>query len=426
MKILRLIVISVLLIFTSQAVSEDIQKVLNKKVSPNFSGLPLSKALNLLAKQYSINLVIGGAVEGYVTMQLTNVALGDALTAILMANGYHYLIENDVILVKQFDMDINGELSTHIFSLKYVDAFLLKSSIEPLLSKKGKATAMLSEPVKKELADQDQRSDALIITDFSHNIREIAKVVKVMDKPSEQLHIEIRLVETLIGDEKQVGLNIPKKIEVGVEGAESTVPFSYKPSEETKKFSSWYQLPEGGEKLNLGVLTVNELKATLDYLAMDNNSKLISNPKVLAMNNRKATIIMGTNVPIPELSRGIAGDLITYKNKEVSMNLTVVPRINEGKKITLNVHPMLEEITGYTGDVSAPQPITSRREVQTTVMVNDGETVVIGGLIKQTENKIVNKIWLLGDIPLLGYLFKHVSTKKEKTDLLIFITTKIL
>jgi type II secretory pathway component GspD/PulD (secretin) len=294
------------------------------------------------------------------------------------------------------------------------------------LSKKGKITALLAEPVKKENAELDQRSDVLVVTDFRKNIADIAAVVSAMDKPVQQLHIEIRLVETLIGDEKQVGLNLPKSINVNMEGAESTVPFSYKPSEETKKFSSWYELPEAGDKLSLGVLTVDQLKATLDYLAMDNSSKLLSNPKVLAMNNKKAVIIMGTNVPIPELSRGIAGDLITYKEKEVSMNLTVVPRINEENKITLQVHPMLEEIVGYTGEAAAPQPITSRREIETTVMVEDGQTVVIGGLIKETENKIEDKIWLLGDIPVLGYLFKHVSTKKEKTDLLIFITTKIL
>ena len=108
------------------------------------------------------------------------------------------------------------------------------------------------------------------------------------------------------------------------------------------------------------------------------------------------------------------------------MNLSVIPRINEQNKITLKVHPMLEEITGYTGEAEAPQPITSRREVETTVMVDDGETVVIGGLIKETENKNVEKIWLLGDIPLLGYLFRHIRTQREKTDLLIFITTKIV
>ncbi len=427
MKIMRVFLILILVTsLTIPSFSQDLEEVLQRKVSPNFAGLPLSKALTLLAKQYSLNLVAGGTVEGYVTVQLTNVSLGDALNAILMANGYHYLVENDVILVKNFDLDVNGELSTKVFSLKYADGVLLQSILEPMLSKKGKITALLAEPVEKENAAEDQRSEIVVVTDFVTNLREIEDVVTAMDKPRKQLHIEIRLVETLVGNEKQVGLNLPRSIEVGMEGAEANVPFSYKPSEETKKYSGWYELPEGGDNLNLGVLTMKELKATLDYLAADNNSRLLSNPKVLAMNNKKAVITMGTNIPIPELSRGIAGDLITYKEKEVSMNLSVVPRINEGKTITLEVHPMLEEITGYTGETAAPQPITSRREVQTTVMLEDGETVVIGGLIKETENKIVDKVWMLGDIPLLGYLFKHVSTKKEKSDLLIFITTKII
>jgi hypothetical protein len=122
----------------------------------------------------------------------------------------------------------------------------------------------------------------------------------------------------------------------------------------------------------------------------------------------------------------IAGDLYSYKEKEVNINLEVIPRINEGKKITLNVHPVLEEIIDYIGPADYPQPVTSKREVKTTVMVNSGETVVIGGLIKEMETKSVEKVWLLGDIPLLGYLFRHTIIKKEKKDLTIFITTRIM
>jgi len=100
--------------------------------------------------------------------------------------------------------------------------------------------------------------------------------------------------------------------------------------------------------------------------------------------------------------------------------------INENDLITLDVHPMLEEIIGFTGPADLQQPITSKREVQTTVTVKDGETLVLGGLIKETNTKAVEKVWLLGDIPLIKYLFSTTSTKKEKTDLLIFITPKIM
>lgn len=242
------------------------------------------------------------------------------------------------------------------------------------------------------------------------------------------MQIEVRLVETLMTDEKQVGLNLPKSIGVTMTGAETTAPITKSQSSTSGQsvLSAWYQLPSGSDELTLGVITFDELKATLDFLATDNNSRLISNPKVTALNNKKALIKIGTTVPIPELSRGVGGDYISYREKDVDMSVEVIPLISDDGNITLNVHPILEEIIGYTGPTETPQPITSKREVKTTVMVKDGETVVIGGLVKESESKIVNKVWLLGDIPLLGYFFKHTSTIKEKKDLLIFITTKLM
>jgi type II secretory pathway component GspD/PulD (secretin) len=250
-----------------------------------------------------------------------------------------------------------------------------------------------------------------------------------MDVEPRQLEIEVRLIETLFGSNRQVGLNWPKKISASVTGGETTAPITQSTGgqqQEVRKLSAWYKLPEVHDNITLGVLTVNELNASLELLAQDNNSKLISSPKLTTLDNKKAIIDVGTSVPVPEVSRGIGGDLISYREKQVSMYLEVIPRINEGNIITLSVHPVLEEIIGYTGPSDYPQPITSRREVQTEVTVREGESIALGGLIKESDNKVVEKFWLLGDIPLLGYLFRHTTVRKEKTDLLIFITPKIL
>ncbi len=146
----------------------------------------------------------------------------------------------------------------------------------------------------------------------------------------------------------------------------------------------------------------------------------------MTLNNHRAVIRIGTTVPVPEIQRGFAGDLYSYKEKDVSMRLEVVPVVGEDNEITLKLHPVMQEIIGYTGQAEAPQPIVSIREVETSVVVHDGETVAIGGLVKETTNKQEDKIWLLGNIPILGYLFKHTTIKKEKKDLLIFITSKII
>jgi type IV pilus assembly protein PilQ len=405
--------------------ASDIDEKLNMQVSPKFVGASIQEVLRVLSRQYSLNMVVGDEIRGSVTVQLDNVTLSDALNAVLKSHGYHYVVDNNVIYVKAFDQEINGELSAKVFSLKYLDGYNLKATLEPLLSSKGKIEPLISEKVKDEV---NQRSDILVVTDLWENIRTLENVIKTIDVPSKQIHIEVRLVEVLMSDEKQVGINLPKQVEVSLTGAETTAPITQaqQGAAQQRLFSAWYELPNVDDNLRWGVLTVDELKAGLDYLARDNNSRIVSNPKVTTLNNKKASIKIGTEIPIQEISRGVGGDVITFRYKDVNLNLDVIPRVNEDKLITLNVHPMLEEIIGFTGPADFQQPITSKREVETTVTVNDGETLVLGGLIKETNSKVVEKVWLLGDIPLLKYLFSTTSTKKEKTDLLIFITPKIL
>ncbi len=426
MNKLRIWGLMLLMVLVSTTLSAtDLEKQLQTRVSPKFVGASIQDVLRIFARQYSLNLVVGGDVQGTVTIQLNNVTLGDALNAILKAHGYHYIVEDDVLLVKPFDQDVNGELVTKVLKLRYLDGFLAKNTLVPLLSPKGKIEALISEPAEDEV---DKRSDVLVVTDVWENVQEIARVVKTLDVPNQQVQIEVRLIEKIIGNEKQVGPNWPKKVSSSITGGEVTAPITQSQGTGGQKryLAGWYELPNISDKFTWGVLTFDELKAALDFLSKDNASRLISNPKVTTLNNRRALIRIGTTLPVPEVSRGISGDLISFREEEVNMDLEVIPRINEGGIITLQVHPILEEIIGFTGPSDTPQPITSKREVQTTVTVRDGETVVIGGLIKENSTKNVEKIWLLGDIPLLGYLFRHTSTKKEKTDLLIFITTKIM
>lgn len=399
---------------------------LEQKISTRFVNTPLERAVRILAQQYGLNVIISGQVRGTVTTSLNDVALGEALDAILKAQGYHYVLGDNVIIVKSLKLPLDGDLETKVFQLKYVDGFHLQTALQPLLSSRGKIEPLLSEPENNE---KFQRSNILVVSDLHDQLGKITKVIAAMDQPEKQLQIEVRLVEKFLGGEKKVGLDLPRSATVKMIGAETTAPITKGQGGQSGQqtiLSGWYELPNNVQNLNLGILAIDQLKATLDILAQDANSRLIAKPTVSTMNNKKAVIKMGTTIPIPEISRGISGDLFSYKEKDVSMTLEVIPHIGEHGDITLNVHPIMEEIIGYTGPPDAQQPITSRREVNTTVRLKDGETLAIGGLIKENETKTVDKVWLLGDIPILGYLFKHTSVKKQKSDLLIFITTKII
>ncbi len=421
-----ILVIGLLFLIQTAAYSVDISKVLKQKISTNFVNTSLERVIRVLSNQYNLNIIVGGDASGRVTIQLTNVELGSALNAILKSQGYHYIVGNDVLFVKPEKMNVNGELETRIFNLKYIDGFSLKNSLLPMLSEKGKIEALLSE---KEENEKFNRSHILVITDFWENVQRIDEVIKRMDVPVKSLQIEVRLVEKMIRDEKRVGLDLPTSVSVKTMGAETTAPITKSNQSGSGQaptiLSAWYELPNSVANLNLGVLTLESLKATLDVLAQDANSRLVSKPSVTTLDNKKALVRIGQAIPVPEVSRGISGDLISYKEKDVNMTLEVIPHIGNNGDITLDVHPILEEIIGYTGTADAPQPITSKREVQTTVIVKDGQTLVIGGLIKETKTENISKVWLLGDIPILGYLFKHTDMKVEKSDLLIFITTKI-
>jgi type IV pilus assembly protein PilQ len=366
-----MVIIIFFISITPTPIYPDVSELLAKKISTNFQNTSLPDVLRILASQTNLNLVIGDDVSGRVTIQLSGVTLEDALNAILKSKGYHFITQNDIVLVKKFENDVNGELSNSVINLKYLDGFKLKTSLEPLLSEKGKLEALISQNEEDVLK---QRSDILVVTDVWENVRTIETTLENMDVEPKQLEIEVRLIETLFGSNRQVGLNWPKKISASVTGGELTAPITQSTGgqqQETRKLSGWYQLPEIHDNITLGVLTVNELNASLELLAQDNNSKLISSPKLTTLDNKKAIIDVGTSVPVPEVSRGIGGDLISYREKQVSMYLEVIPRINEGNIITLTVHPILEEIIGYTGPSDYPQPITSRREVQTEVTVRE-------------------------------------------------------
>ncbi len=421
------IVWSIILIAWSLLAQTDsrLDTKLQRRISLNLDNVPVAQVVEMLAAQHQLNVVFADQVKGNVSVSLKDVAVKDALTAVLLPVGAHFIVEDDLLIVKPFASRTPADLRIKVFQLQYWDATDMARTIKPLLSDRGKVEVLVAGENQK---DAVKRADVLVIQDYRQNIEKVAEVIARLDKPVPQIHIEVRLVETNLGAERRIGLNLPTEITVKSTGAENTLPYQnlQGTTNTLEALSGWYELPANVGKLNLGILSVSELQATLSALAKDDNTRLVSSPSVIAMNNRKAVIKIGTSVPIPQVSRGISGDLFSYEEKEVNMYLEVIPRINENHSITMQVHPILEEIVGYVGPSDFPQPIISRREVQTQVMVADSQTVVIGGLIKENTIETVRKVWLLGDVPLLKYLFRHKQKQKQKTNLLIFITPRII
>jgi general secretion pathway protein D len=165
----------------------------------------------------------------------------------------------------------------------------------------------------------------------------------------------------------------------------------------------------------------------LDLLANDDDTKLLQEPQVTTMNNSPANIIVGTTVPIlvPQGEGSVFGtNPYTYENQDVNIALDVLPRLNAHNAISLAINASVQSIIGYIGGDS--RPIISNKETNTNVRVKNGETLLIGGMIFDTEEEKISKLPILGDLPFIKNLFRYSSSKKEQKELLIFITPTII
>lgn len=426
MKLTILLILLLLFPFNSYLQTNDILEAkLNQKVnSMEFPNTNVSNLLRILAKQNGLNIVLGPEIKGNVSVSLRNVTVRDVLNSVLSSLGFNYVISNNIIFVKSFEREVPAELTSKVFKLKYRDAYDLIQPVTSLLTKKGKVEVF--QDVKTDKPEQ-LRSDILVVTDINANVEKISSVIDEVDVFQSQILIEVRLIETILGENQKLGFNWPKRFGAKMSGADpSSISSGESPISTSSPLLGFTEFPISNESFELGILSVDELSIALDLLEEDTDSKLVSNPKISTINKKKAKIRIGTTIPIAEVNRGAAGDLITYKDKDVDVVLEVTPRIQPDNKIFLEVHPLIEEIIGYTGEGDFRQPITSVREVNTSVTINSEETVIIGGMVKESKQETISKVWLLGDIPLLGYLFQSKIAETQKTDMLIFITPKIL
>jgi len=424
MKKLIIIICTFLICFNppvlnAQNVNAVDYKLAQKVSSLEFKDIDIKDVLRILARQHRLNIVVSSEVSGKISVSLSNVEVKDVLSTILESQGCHFLVKNDLILVKSFERDSYNETTSEVFHLNYLDAVEVKESLAHLLTSKGEMRVLDLEKTEKT---EERRSNIIVVKDLPENIARIRSILEELDVPQMQLLIEARLIETILGEDDKFGFNLPKSVRVSMTGAN---PANVGQVDLNSGLSASAKFPVG-KNVNLGILTTDELAFTLDALSRDESTKLISNPKVATLNNKKALLRVGTNIPVPEVNRGIGGDLITYKDKQVDVMLEVIPRIEPDNRINLIVHPVIEEIIGYTGEGDFLQPITSVREVQTTLSVAPGETIVLGGLVKDNKMIVEDKLWLLGDIPLLGALFTSKTEEINKTDLLIFITPTVL
>jgi type IV pilus secretin PilQ/predicted competence protein len=426
MKTLGLLIIVGLLAITAGAQEKPPTVITeDSKITLEMENAPIGSVLKLLAAQNNLNIVSGQEVRGSVSLRLRQVSLDEALSSILLANGYTYSRQGNVLVVLAQEKDYPQQLETRVFELSYVSADYVAASLKNVLSPKGKTDIFTREIRRIEPAKQAPAT-ILVVTDLGYNIPRIEKIVAALDKPAKQVSIEVKMVETSLDKNSDLGLEWPEAIGASFGEAE---PISTSTTTTTAVTSKALIFPVKGRP-KYGRLSVEQMDWFLNYLTTQTNSKLLSSPKVTTLDNQSAKITVATTIPLQTLNRFTEGavvqDIVSFQDKEFGIILDVTPRINDDSTVTLRVTPTVEDIISFTGPTNNQRPITSKRSVETQVRMKDGETMVIGGLIKDNEVKTVRKVWLLGDIPLLGNLFRSKSSQKNQTDLLIMITPRIV
>ncbi len=406
----------------------------DQKVSFEFNSTPIKDVLRLVAASNDLNMVIGEEVKGLVTMDLKGVTLKQTLDEITHTHDCEYIVSNGIITVKSVNVEYAGGRITKIYRLKYADAENAATIIKQVVSNDSLVKVFHPEFLnfsvagknrmkKNEVAIQGiRRSSVLVVTDRPEKIKEVDHIIQQLDKPSTQIMIESKVVELAPTRTNQLGINWDKTLTAALQWQEIL------PNGEANPYSAINENPDKGGAWRMGHLSTSEFKTVLDFLKEKTDSKLISNPRLLAMDNEESSMSVGTTVPIPVIQRGMGGqgDMVTFQYKEVNIQLNVTPHVTQNGNITMYVNPVIEEISDWVEYMGQRAPVTSKRTVNSIVSVKNGETVVIGGLIKNQRIRTRQKVWLLGNLPLLGKLFQHEKYEDKQTDLMIFITPTIV
>ncbi|MBI3909672.1 MAG: hypothetical protein HY320_01905 [Armatimonadetes bacterium] len=270
----------------------------------------------------------------------------------------------------------------------------------------GGGSQQSADPSELQLAGAGSKARYVILTGPSELVDAALQLLADVDVAPEQVLIEARVVDVS-----------PEKLrEVGLQYEWSPFSFSFPGSEESSSAGKFGKLARGAFDFDM----------VLNLMEERREAKLLANPKIAVLDSEEASIFIGDLLRFRVLASITTGGQQEFTVKEVPVGIALLvrPRVNTGGEITLKVHPTVSTVTGFVGPERIPQ--TASREADSTIRVKDGETVVIGGLLRDEEVRTMSKVPGLGDLPVLGYLFRNKRTDRRKSEITVFLTTRLL
>ncbi|MBL51259.1 MAG: hypothetical protein CMG57_04815 [Candidatus Marinimicrobia bacterium] len=402
---------------SSKKYSSGLRRLPPSRISLNFQDAKLVNVVRMLVSQDNLNLIMGEDVSGRVTVSLDDVSLETALDAILHVNDYEWFIQDNIIIVQPMKTKkvMSGELLTRMFRLKYVTGTILSDAVSEVLTPRGKIRA-LSSTASTNMEPGEK--DILLVTDLPTNFSLIEGVIRSLDVESDQINIAVKFIETALKHNETIGINWDLREKMSFIKSLDTDTLS--------TFDLGY-LTLGDQTMNFATLSRPIVSAILSLLANDGSTKLLQEPQLTTTNNSPANIVVGTTIPVlvPQGEGSVFGtNPYTYENQHVNISLNVLPRANEDGVISMKIDAIVQDIIGFIG--KDQRPMISTRSTNTTVRVNNGETLLIGGLIFDAADEDNSKVPILGDIPIIKKLFNYSSKNREQRELLIFITPTVV
>jgi type IV pilus assembly protein PilQ len=426
-------------------------------ISLDFKDADITSVLRVLSMKSNVNIVTGPEVKGLVTVRLDNVPWEKALDVILRTYNYVYERDGNIIRVTSREQMKLEPVETKTFILNYSKAKEIQSSVMNMLGERGKITS-------------SERTNMLVVTDVPTNIFRIGEVIKKLDKVTDQAFIDSKVVRTDISNLENLGIdwNVAGGL---AKGATRPTSFPFMPQNSGWNYRNFFPVLSGsttsastsstgaqatgttttstiavdpsdprsfplppadvtGGGFAYGTLDFSSFSAMLQLLETRVDAKIVSNPRIVVLNNQTATIQVGKEVPIPSFERNEqtgSMEITGFKYRDTGVVLNVTPHINSEEKILVDLTPEVSDVgpnqSFGVGQIQAPTFTSTKAKTQ--VLIQSGQTIAIGGLLNDKFGSTENKVPYLGDIPLVGKLFRskrQAPGENSKVETLFFVT----
>jgi type IV pilus assembly protein PilQ len=414
----------------SKEVLSELEQHMQKPITVDFRNTLIDDVLRIMAEQADVDIIKSPQVIGEVTASLSDVPLQEALTNILAAHGYGYVLSKNMIRVASIT-EISNEnterLVSKIYRITYADIKSVEDALKKFISKRGYISSSMG-------------TSNIIVTDIESKIKAIDKFIVEIDRMTPQILVEARIYDITATENIDLGVQWTAGRRTDYPGGLTGVGTNPDPATRTDPFMTGAVAGATSTTADatLGVIRFGWLNDSIDIDALltaeqeDVEAKLLANPRILVLDNETAQFKIVSELPYQEISESTYGGALgSTKFREVGVDLTVTPHVTRDGMVKLQLLPKFsirgdDEPVGTATTGIYPVPVVNKREANTILLVKSGSTIVLGGMKKKDVLDRVNKVPILGDIPLLGELFKFNGERTLNSEIVVFVTPNII